>query len=265
MRKYAATLITTMKNRQVYKMDIALKVIGTLILVIALRETWVAIYNSQSVLAESSGVSLQSMATYTIISVLLQMVLASSVSNEISSRVGSGDVASDFQKPWNFLYYHLAKSIGESISGIIFVVLPLLIFAAILFQLSFPTGWQSLIFMLSCLFAYLISYAIAFMLGLLAFLFTQIWGFQYVLNTVVQFCSGSFIPLWLFPEGLLQVINWLPFRGMFHIPLSIFIGKISGVELLNGLLFQLVWAVLLLALAHYSLKLMERLLITTGG
>jgi ABC-2 type transport system permease protein len=246
-------------------MDIALKVIGTMILVIALRETWVAIYSSRSALAESTGVSLQSMATYTIISVLLQLVLTSSVSNEISSRVGSGDIASDFQKPWNFLLYHLVKSMGESISGVVYVVLPLLIFAAIMFQMSFPSGWQALLFMLSCLFAYLISYAISFMLGLLAFLFTQIWGFQFVLQTVVQFCSGSFIPLWLFPEGMLRVIQWLPFRGMFHIPLSIFIGKLTGTELLNGLLFQLVWAALLLTLAHFSLKNMERLLITTGG
>jgi ABC-2 type transport system permease protein len=103
------------------------------------------------------------------------------------------------------------------------------------------------------------------MLGLLAFIFTQIWGFQFVLQTVVQFCSGSFIPLWLFPEGMLRAIQWLPFRGMFHIPLSIFIGKLTGTELLNGLLFQLVWAALLLTLAHFSLKYMERLLITTGG
>jgi ABC-2 type transport system permease protein len=263
--KYYAFFITSFKNIQVYKLDVLLKVVSSFVLVIALREVWIAIYGSSGGELSNSGVSMEDMATYAMLSVVVRALLAPDLGWEIGWKVQQGDIILDLHKPWSFQWMHLSGSLGNSLFGIIYIVVPLFISIIIFFPISFPSGWQSAAFLLSLLFAFLISFAVNFMIGLLAFYFTEVWGFEFLKSAIVEICSGSFIPLWLFPHMLAQILQWLPFQGIYYIPLSLFIGKITGADILYSLVFQAVWAVLLLGLCNFVLHKAQKLLITTGG
>ena len=77
------------------------------------------------------------------------------------------------------------------------------------------------------------------------------WGINIVKETIVLLLSGASIPLAFFPERLRAVVQYLPFRAVYDIPLTILLQK-NGSSSLEGLLpmfaMQLIWiAVLTLA------------------
>ena len=69
-----------------------------------------------------------------------------------------------------------------------------------------------------------------------------------VKETVVLLLSGASIPLAFFPEGLRQAVEYLPFRAVYDIPLTVLLAK-GGTDTAAGLLsrlgIQLFWCVVL--------------------
>lgn len=265
MRKYAACIAVTFKNTQVYRMDLLFKILGSFLLVVAMRETWVAIYGSGAGMSANTGVSLQEMATYAMLSSMLVLLFGQSTLYEIADRVSTGDVVFELQKPWNYQFFYLCKEIGVSLSTLLYNVVPLFTASFLLFRMKLPTLGNFPPFLMSLLFAVAIGFTLNFLIAMLAFSFTEIWGFWFMKNTVIQLCSGSFIPLWLFPEKMQAVLQWLPFQGIYSIPLSIWIGKVSGAEAWGAVGFQAVWTIFLLAAGQSVLATLNRRLVTTGG
>jgi ABC-2 type transport system permease protein len=55
--------------------------------------------------------------------------------------------------------------------------------------------------------------------------------------------SGRLVPLSLMPNWVQSVSNWLPFQWSFQFPIEVAIGRLSNVEILQGIGMQLVWIV----------------------
>ena len=154
---------------------------------------------------------------------------------------------------------------GNALFVLTYVVVPLCVAAVVLFPMRFPSGWQAAAFAVSMALAFVLAFSIEFLLGLLTFLFTEVWGFMALTSTAIQLCSGVYIPLWFFPEALGKAIALLPFQGLYNIPLSIYIGKLSGDAVWGGLMFQLGWSSVLFLAGHFGLKAISRRLLTAGG
>ena len=60
-----------------------------------------------------------------------------------------------------------------------------------------------------------------------------------------MFLSGSIFPLTLLPRGVKAFIDILPFKSGFSIPLNIYLNKISGIEILYNIIFQIAWIFIL--------------------
>jgi ABC-2 type transport system permease protein len=265
MGKYWAFFMISFKDTQVYKLDVLLKIGSSFVWVLALREVWLAIYRSGGTALAGTGVSVHEMAAYAMISVVMGALLAPAVGWEIGRRVNEGNIILDLQKPWNFQWMYLSKGLAHSVFGLIYIVLPLSIAIFLFLPIDFPQGWQAGAFIISLFFAFLLTFAVNFFVGLMAFYLTEVWGLEFLKGTVVDICSGALIPLWLFPQTMERFLMWLPFQGIYNIPLSLYIGKISGAGIGEALAFQCIWSVILLTTCQLVLKLAQRLLLTSGG
>ncbi|MGG4551433.1 ABC transporter permease [Paenibacillus humicus] len=248
-------------------MNLFIRIISSVIIALSFRELWDAIYQSNTNLATQFDVSSDMMSVYTTVSVILYSLLAPSICYEISSRVANGQIASDFQKPWDYQFMYLSKCIGNSIYGLIFVAVPLVILnypiiSAPLTHLNFSSFFY---FVISLVFAMLLSFFVNFIIGLFAFVFTEVWGIDFIKKTIQEFCSGAIVPLWFFPSSILFVVSWLPFKGIYSIPLSILIGKITGESIISNLMFQLIWIVFLSVIGRIGIELARRKLVISGG
>ena len=73
-----------------------------------------------------------------------------------------------------------------------------------------------------------------------------------VLYVAIGFFSGSFVPLWFFPEIVGSISEWLPFKGIFFNPISVFLMKLEPLTVYQEIFKQTIW-VAALALICYMI------------
>ncbi len=87
----------------------------------------------------------------------------------------------------------------------------------------------------------------------------------YLANTVIMFFSGFIVPLNFFPPWLREISEWLPFGGLAHVPVSVYLGKLDGEALALALGQQLLWLVVLVTIGRWMLSRMVRRVTLHGG
>lgn len=80
-----------------------------------------------------------------------------------------------------------------------------------------------------------------------------------------SFFTGAVIPFPFFPMGMRTVLEALPFAAMQNMPLRIYSGNIMGADALKGILFQIIWFVLLVVLGKYLMNRSLKKVIVQGG
>lgn len=185
---------------------------------------------------------------------------------EIAERVRSGDIVSDFQRPFDFQFYWLAQDLGRALFHGIFRGIPPFIIGMIAFHLFVPHHPLAyLAFVVSLTLAVAISFGLRFIFNVLAFWLLDYRGINGLAAVFWTFLSGFTVPLVIFPEPWRSVAEASPFAGMVQTPVDFFLEKSSGLATLELLGRQLVWAVALLVLGRMILTRAVRKLVIQGG
>ncbi len=182
---------------------------------------------------------------------------------DFGERVRSGDVAVDLLRPLDLQAALLAEDLGRAGFALLtrFTV-PLLIGLAF-FDLTLPGSvlrWTA--FGLSMLLATLVSFAIRFMLNLVAFWLLDWRGLLSLHAVIGGVLSGLVIPIAFFPDWARVAIWATPFPAILQAPIDVAIGT-GAVPML--LAHQLTWAVALLAAGRLVLARAVRTLVIQGG
>jgi len=119
--------------------------------------------------------------------------------------------------------------------------------------------------LLSIINGLLIYFLISYLLGMLGFWYMTIWHFKRLLEDTIRVFAGALIPLWFFPQFLVTVSNYLPFKYIYFIPISIYLQKISLAEAQKAIALQFIWLVTLLALEHFVWQKAIKKLVIQGG
>ena len=114
---------------------------------------------------------------------------------------------------------------------------------------------------LSALLQFLLSYLIA----MLAFWVLEISSFVFILLAFERLVSGQMFPLDLLPPWLAQAVMWTPFPYGIFFPVSVYLGKISGGALIQGLALQLFWVATTYALARLAWRRGLKTYTVVGG
>jgi ABC-2 type transport system permease protein len=79
-------------------------------------------------------------------------------------------------------------------------------------------------------------------IGMIGFWFLEVTSFLYVINTLSFFVSGHMFPLDLLPAPWDTILKSLPFSYLAYFPSAVFVGKIQGAALVQGLVIEAAWA-----------------------
>jgi ABC-2 type transport system permease protein len=99
--------------------------------------------------------------------------------------------------------------------------------------------------------AYVIRFFFETAQGMIGFWFLEVTSVLWVVNTVNYFVSGQMFPLELLGWPWDQILKWLPFQYLAYFPAVVFLGKVRGEALVEGLLIELAWAAILIALSRW--------------
>jgi ABC-2 type transport system permease protein len=115
---------------------------------------------------------------------------------------------------------------------------------------GFPDPLTLAGYVASLLLGFLIGFFFEATVGMIGFWFLDVTSFLYVINTLNFFVSGHMFPLDLLPPGLARALKMLPFHYLAYFPATVFLGKVQGAELAQGLLVEVAWAVALIVMAR---------------
>jgi ABC-2 type transport system permease protein len=82
---------------------------------------------------------------------------------------------------------------------------------------------------------------------------------------MVLFLSGFAVPIRFFPDWAQPTLLALPFSAMVQVPSDVFLGRLSGADLLIALARQAAWVVALLFTAQAVVSLAMRRVSIQGG
>ena len=160
----------------------------------------------------------------------------------------------------------LARSLGETMISVTVLAIPALLIAYVFLDVQTPHDpWTGLTFIASMVLGYLLLFHLNFSLGSLSILALDIRHISWAYFSLIRFLGGQIVPLWLFPSFLRVVAEALPVKGMFYIPISIYIGQLTGAEAIQSIEFQLIWLVALVLLSRMLWTWAHRRLVVQGG
>ena len=223
---------------------------------------WKAVYANRSTINE---MNFSTMITYVIIALMLESYV-SGVGNNLSRGIKNGEIANELLKPYHYLDKLVSLDIGFKISNLIRISFPMFLISVLVLRVELPGSPVSLfLFLISALFGVLIGTQLDLLIGILAFWTTNTWGIKILRDSIIKFFSGALVPLTLFPQWFQIIGDYLPFKHMIFIPVSIYVGQFNTHESINCLLFQFLWLILLFSIVRIVWMLSIRKITIFGG
>jgi ABC-2 type transport system permease protein len=256
LQKYINICRTALIERLAYRGDFFL---GTLLRFLPMLTTillWTAIYRG----AETDKLSLfrfNEMIAYLMLVHISRMFSSMpGLSTGIARDIRQGDIKKYLVQPLDMIGWLLAYRVAHKIAYIITAVPPY----AIIFGLAWsffdtaPWGWQLLAYLLSLILGFVIGFFFEVCIGCIGFWMLEVTSILYIITTVTFFVSGQMFPLDLLPGGWSTFLKALPFQYLAYFPTMVFLNKITGPELVTGLLIGIGWATGCVLLARFLFR-----------
>ncbi len=242
MPAYAKVTALTAQTVFTYRFNIAFELVGLFLQIFLLKVVWTAIYADRG---SVEGADLATLLTYLTIANLQIWVVWPETTWLLQRKVREGKIAQDLARPIGLIGQLLGHQFGSTLVflPIALVALPVAFLVGVLGP---PASIQAgILYVASVALAYGVVTWIGLLMGMIAFWTLETSGMQAIYRFANLFFAGGLVPLWLFPGPLRAVAELLPFQTQAHIPVSIYIGRIVGVDALRGLAVQAIWVVLL--------------------
>jgi ABC-2 type transport system permease protein len=212
------------------------------------------------------GVSRSQIITYAAGAFVINLLFRPKVDRTLFEKIRSGQIAVDYLRPANLPALWFSEDIGAALSCFL-LSLPAL---SLIVLIALPRHYTiSLPIVLICTMSigggYMILWFISAIFGIAAFWLLDAGPLVYVKNALVKSLSGSFIPLWFFPQWFQAISNLLPFKYICQEPLKIVSGISTGFEVLHILFMQLAWIVLLSLILFIIWEHVQTRLTIQGG
>lgn len=244
---YAAVAAQAFQAQLAYRSQVWAHIFGQLIQVFFKIAIWVAVYRG---VATVDGVSLPEMITY---SVLAGTVLGawewSRLIQALDVAISKGDIAVFLLRPLRYPLYLLATECGNLGFRLLAVVLPIVLAVGWLYGLQPPASTaHALLFLPFWLLSFLLLFLLTLLFGLAAFWLMTAFSLEWLLQGLLALLSGSFVPLWFFPDAWQGAVRYLPFAWVGFYPVAVYLGKLTPESALVCLGLGAGWALLLTAL-----------------
>jgi ABC-2 type transport system permease protein len=203
--------------------------------------------------------------TFTFVAQGMLMVLGMFSDTEIADRIRTGDVIIDLQRPYDHQAWWAGVNYGKAAYYLVFRGVPPFLAGAIVFHLRLPSAPDAVAFVVSVVLAVGVAFGWRYLLQLTAFWLLDVRGANQLGWLAAQFLSGAFLPLVFFPGWLEAGARALPFAYMLQVPVEIWLGRHSGMDLVAAFAVQVAWgAALVLAGRHVMGRAVRRVVVQGG-
>lgn len=237
------------RNRN--KKELLLECIDVLLQIAVLFFLYKGVFGNKEYI---NSISFQQVMTYIVVAVIVEE-LAYINGIKLVNLVSRGKMSYELLKPYSFPIKVIVEAAADFCAGIIWKCVPMLIIVIWAIKPAAPKSpVHAILFIISTILGVFVLWGIQMALQMFGFWFRDMINVFMVMSTVYKLLGGMFIPYCLLPERLGNFLLATPFAYIWHIPMEIYFGRLSGGMILPGMLMQLVWILLLAMLIKHLYK-----------
>lgn len=240
MGKYIETAKLQFKSQITYRFDTILSIAFTVSKIVLAYILWGAVFGERELVA---GFTFHAMISYYIISSFIsQLDQSSTTGRQISDEIRDGYFSKYMVRPMNIFGYFSAHTTGVSLFLLTFNLAAALAWVY-LFRIELvltgnliTLGSVVVLVLLGLLFMMQLN----FYIGVLAFKFLETGVFMMIKDNIIEFATGSLVPLAILPSSIVGVMQFLPFYYITYLPTMLLLGH-NQAEAGTGIAVLLIW------------------------
>lgn len=264
LRKYLNIYRVSLIERLTYRGDFLLGTVLRFLPLITTILLWQAVYvgSKEETLGRGEiDYTFRQMIAYLLLVHISRMFSSMpGLAGGIARDIRQGNVKRYLVQPLDMIGYLVAYRAAHKTAYIMTAAIPyagLFIVCSSFFD-GFPDAGTMVLYVLSLLLGFLMGFYFETSIGMIGFWFLEVTSFLYVINTLNFFISGHMFPIDLLPPFWATLFKLLPFQYLAYFPAAVFLGKIRGPDLVQGIAIELAWVVVLIlftrVLYHRGLK-----------
>ena len=192
---------------------------------------------------------------YALFQLILENLSSIRIAKWYSDEVNSGEVQNYMVKPINFAYINFFRVIARSF---VKTLIPMVLFICLVLAYPHIFAPDSLLSLTTFLVFTIIGFLVwnFFLLNLatISFRGTQIGFLLTVVDLSLHIVKGTYIPAYLFPDTLKEVLSYTPIPYLASFPIEAYSTTLSGNEILKAFIISLFWLIVFYSLYQFNFK-----------
>ena len=235
-------------ERLVYRGDFALGTLMRFLPIVTQIFLWGAIFSAVEQ-TEIAGYTNHEFIAYFLLTMISRAFSSMpGLASGIAGQIRNGEVKKFLIQPVDMVGFLLLQRLAHKLVYYAVAIGPF----ALVFYLcrGFFPGWpEPLVFvsyLLSLVLAFLLGFFLEATIGMIGFWFLEVGSLLFVYMLFSFFFSGHMFPLDMLPGVWGQLVDLLPLKYLAYFPAAVFLGKIPGAQLAQGLAVQAGWVIFLM-------------------
>lgn len=175
----------------------------------------------------------------------------------IANQVRDGEIKKFLIQPVDMVGCLLMQRIAHKLVYYLIATLPF----TLVFWLCgdfFIDGWPPadvlLVYFASLILSFLLGFFLECCIGLIAFWFLEVTSLTFIYMLMTFLLSGHMFPLELLPADPVNIrglVEFLPLKYLAYFPAAVFLGKVRGPEMYQGLAIEAAWVIFFIVLSRF--------------
>jgi len=268
VRKYWHAINIGFQNNLTYRFNYLARTLFGFIPLMAVLLLWRKIYADKGEGAAISTFTLVEMTSYYLIATIADALTAVNEDDwQIAADIKDGNISQFLLKPVNYLWFRFSLYLSGRITYMMvaFAPIALLIFFLRDYFVLPADGLTFGLFALSLAMTALLQFFLSYTMAMLAFWVLEVSTFIFIVYAFEYIASGHMFPLDILPPVIKEALFLTPFPYQLYLPVGIYMGKVTGAELVRGLIMQAGWVVVAYLLARLAWQRGIRKYAAVGG
>jgi ABC-2 type transport system permease protein len=246
-----------LEERLVYRGDFALGTLMRFLPMVTQIFLWWAVFDSVARTQSQpdiAGYRFQNVVAYYLLTMVSRAFSSMpGLASGIALQIRNGEIKKFLIQPVDMLEFLMLSRLAHKLAYYTVALLP---FAFVFFLCRgfFVDGWPDATtlaaFGLSLLLSFLLGFFLEASIGLLGFWFLEISSLLFVYMLLSYFLSGHMFPLDMLPAPWNQLVAVLPLKYLAYFPAAVFLGKVTGADLVRELSISAAWVVVFFLLSR---------------
>jgi len=238
MRKYFALAKIEILDSLEYRYELILWQIIELVPILTLAMVWLTLGTNKV-----GDYSISQLITYYLVSAVTSRLVEYHFAYYQADNIRTGKFSLYLLKPITLIKAFYSSDFPSQCFMFIVTTIPLItvVWGLLNQYLVFPTLMNMLFFLLMVGMGNVINFLLQMILVAMAFFFKSIEGLRHTQWMANAVFGGAMIPLVFLPRVIQNISSWLPFKLMYFVPISIYMGNFDISEIILNLGYGVLW------------------------